>query len=373
LSLAKTMSQEIVEASAPEFVGTISAGSAPAESLPYVTVVVPCRNEENHIARCLESILANDYPKDRMEILVLDAMSSDRTREIVKSFCERYPMIRLVDNPEKHIPVALNLGIRNARGSTIIKMDAHSTYQTNHISLCVGYQEKCGAENVGGVWKMRPGSDTAVARAIALALGHRFGSGNANIKVGVKKPTWSDTAAFGCFKKELFSHVGFFDERLLSSSDIDMNKRIRAAGGKILLVPEIVINYCADSSLRSFWRHNFADGVWATYVLKFRSKGWSWRHWVPLGFVVSILLPLLLSLIYPKLLWLSVLSAGTYLISSLLVSVQIWCRQEDPRLLFLLPLIFGIRHIAHGLGALFGVGLVILPGYHWKSRRGLRA
>lgn len=350
-----------------------SSPLAAGRSSPYVTVVLPCRNEERHIARCLDSILANDYPKDRMEILVLDGMSEDRTREIVEGYSERHPMIRLVDNPEKHIPTAMNLGIQKARGETIIKMDGHSTFQREHISLCVAYQEKYGAENVGGVCKMTPGAGTTVAEAIVLGLGHRFGSGNAGIKVGVRKPTWSDTAAFGCFKKEVFSRIGFFDERLLSSSDMDMNMRIRAAGGRILLVPEIVVNYYADSNLRAFWRHNFADGVWATYVLKFRSKGWSWRHWVPLGFVLSVLLPLVASLVYPKLLWLSALAAVGYVITSVLVSVQIWRRQKDPSLLFLLPLIFGIRHIAHGLGALLGVGLVIFPGYHWKSRRGLRA
>jgi hypothetical protein len=140
-----------------------------------------------------------------------------------------------------------------------------------------------------------------------------------------------------------------------------------------LLVPEIVIHYCADANLRDFWRHNFADGVWATYVLKFGSKGWSWRHWVPLGFVLGVLLPFVLSLVYPKLLWLSVFTAGVYLISSLLVSMQIWRRHENPKLLFLMPLIFGMRHIAHGLGALLGLVLVIVPGYHWKSRRRMSA
>ena len=179
-----------------------------ADGLPFVTVVVPCRNEEKHIGRCLDSILANDYPKERLEVLVLDGMSEDGTREIVKSYSERHPIVRLVDNPEEHIPAAMNLGVQKARGETIIKMDAHSTFQRDHISLCVAYQEKYGAENVGGVCRMTPGADTATARAIVLGLGHRFGSGNARVKVGVDKPTWSDAAAFGCFKDELFERIG---------------------------------------------------------------------------------------------------------------------------------------------------------------------
>src|SRR6266567_6134896 len=226
-----------------------------AETLPLVTVVVPCRNEEKHIGRCLESILANDYPKERMEILVLDGMSEDKTREIVAGYADRFPCIRLVDNPQKHIPVAMNIGIRTARGERILKMDAHSTYQREYISRCVHYQDAYGAENAGGVWKMVPGADTATARAIVLGLGHRFGSGNANVKVGVEKPTWSDTAAFGCFKKELFERIGLYDEKLLSSSDLDLNQRIQAAGGGILVVPDVVISYMADANLRALRRH----------------------------------------------------------------------------------------------------------------------
>jgi glycosyltransferase involved in cell wall biosynthesis len=340
-----------------------------AAPLPFVSVIVPCRNEERRVAQCLDSILANDYPQERLEILVLDGMSEDRTREVVTEYTRRYHCLRLVDNPERHIPAAMNTGIRNSRGDTIIKMDAHSTYQSSHIRLCVEYQERYGAENVGGVWNMLPGADTAVARAIVLALATKFGSGNANIKVRPKQPTWSDSAAFGCFKKELFARIGLFDERLKSSSDMDMNMRIRAAGGRILLVPEIMVNYYADSTLRAFRKHNFADGVWATYVLKFGSKGWSWRHWVPLAFVLSLLVSFALSPFVHPFLWASLSIAAVYLATSLVVSLQIAIRAKDFLQLLLLPGVFAVRHVAHGAGALFGLVLIALPGVQWKGRR----
>jgi glycosyltransferase involved in cell wall biosynthesis len=362
-------SQSLEERSAPGGAAMALEPMTKAEALPFVTAVVPCRNEEKHIGRCLESILANDYPKHRLEILVVDGMSEDGTREIVKSYCERYEMIRLVDNPEKHIPVAMNLGIRKARGETIIKMDAHSTYQKDHIALCVAYQEKYGAENVGGVWKMVPGSDTAVAQAIVLGMAHRFGSGNAKIKVGASQPTWSDSAAFGCFKKELFSHIGLFDERLRSSSDMDMNIRIRAVGGRILLVPQIVVNYYADPTLKKFWKHNFADGVWTSYVMKFGSKAWSWRHWVPLAFVLSLLGSFALAVFSPVFLSLGLGIAGLYAATSLAVSLQIALREGDFAHLLQLPVVFAVRHFAHGAGALFGLVLIPLPGVQWQGRR----
>jgi glycosyltransferase involved in cell wall biosynthesis len=362
-----------IESEVPQFNISIVADLARAETLPFVTVIVPCRNEERRIASCLESILANDYPKERMEILVLDGMSEDRTRKIVQEYARRDTRVRLVDNPQKHIPVAMNIGIREARGERILKMDAHSTYQPEYILRCVQYQDVYGAENAGGVWKMVPGADTAVAKAIVLGLGHRFGSGNANVKIGVDKPTWSDTAAFGCFKKNLFERIGLYDEKLLSSSDLDLNQRIQAAGGKILLVPDVVIRYGADGTLRAFRRHVFADGVWVSYVMKFGKKAWSWRHWVPGAFVLSLLVSLALAAAYPALLWLGLGIAAMYAAASLAVSFQIAVREGDLRYAFLLPIVFAVRHFVHGIGTLFGLVLVVLPGEHWKGRRGRKA
>jgi len=364
------MSKELaVEASAAKCGVAMSTELEPWEALPFVTVVVPCRNEEKHIGRCLESILANDYPKERMEILVLDGMSEDKTREIVAGYADRFPCIRLVDNPQKHIPVAMNIGIRTARGERILKMDAHSTYQREYISRCVHYQDAYGAENAGGVWKMVPGADTATARAIVLGLGHRFGSGNANVKVGVEKPTWSDTAAFGCFKKELFERIGLYDEKLLSSSDLDLNQRIQAAGGGILVVPDVVISYMADANLRALRRHVFADGVWVSYVLKFGKRAFSWRHWVPAVFVLSLVAAFALGAVNRGFLWLGLSIAGVYVAASLVVSVQIAARERKPRYALLLPVVFAVRHFVHGIGTLFGLVLVALPGEHWKGRR----
>src|SRR5215471_16252823 len=206
-----------------------AASRQEAASLPLVSLIVPCRNEEQHITKCLDSILASSYPRERMEILVLDGMSEDGTREIVTRYAQTHNSVRLVDNPEKHIPAAFNAGIRNATGETVMLMSAHAGCDSNYVRLCVAYQEKYGVENVGGVWNMLPGSDTAMAKAIVLALGHRFGSGNAKVKVGASQPTWSDAVAYGCYKKDLFAKIGMFNERLKGSSDMDINMRILAA------------------------------------------------------------------------------------------------------------------------------------------------
>lgn len=356
----------------PEIEPTPFAAVMTAEALPFVTIVMPCRNEEKHIGRCLESILNNDYPKERMEILVLDGMSEDRTREIVAAYSARHPMIRLLDNLKKHIPAAMNVGIRAAQGERIMKVDAHSTYQSEYISRCVRYQDQYGAENSGGIWKMVPGADTWTARAIVLGLASRFGSGNANVKVGVAKPTWSDSTAFGCFRKDLFARIGMYDERLLSSSDLDVNQRIQASGGRILVMPDIVVNYAADGNLRALRRHVFADGVWVSYVMKFRKRAWSWRHWVPAALVLSLVGTLVLGVVSRVCLWIGLGVAGLYAAASLGVSVQIAAREREARYAFLLPVVYAVRHFVFGAGTIFGLVLVALPGERWKGRRSPR-
>lgn len=358
-----------------KFVSTSRVACLPAEtvSFPEVALVIPCRNEQAHIAKCLDSILGNDYPKERMEILVVDAVSTDRTLEILTEYRQRWPQIRVIENPGKLIPIAMNIGLQQARSEMILKIDAHSTYPRNYIATCVESLEQYRADNAGGVWRILPGSHTATAEAIALVLAHPFASGNAYVKVGAKKPRWADSAAFGCWKKETLEGIGGWNEKLAGSSDMDLNARLKDAGGRILLVPDIQINYYADSNFRSYWRHNFADGVWATYVLKFRSKAWAWRHWVPMGFVFSLLLFGSLTFRSPVFAAIGVSIIVCYLATTVASSIQISAREKNIRCLPLLPLAFGIRHFAHGIGALYGALLLAVPGEHWKGRRGAKS
>jgi len=158
---------------------------------------------------------------------------------------------------------------------------------------------------------------------------------------------------------------------LAASSDFDLNVRLRTAGGRILLVPEITAEYFADCDLRAFWQHNFSDGVWATYVLKFGSKGWSWRHWVPGGFVAGMLASVALALFWGAPLPLLSLTF-VYVGMNLAASAQVAARERDVSYLWAMPLAFLVRHLAHGIGALFGLALVVTPGVHWRGRRSRR-
>jgi glycosyltransferase involved in cell wall biosynthesis len=341
------------------------------DEYPFVSILLACRNEQRYIARCLESILANDYPNDRFEILVMDGMSTDGTRGIINKYTKVCSSLLLLDNPAGSFPAAMNIGIRNSRGSLIIIAGAHAIYQPDHIATCVRFYQGSGAENVGGALQIEPGAENSLAHAIAAGLASRFGSGNSYVRTGVEQPMWADTAAFGCYGRELFGKIGMFDERLLGSSDLDLNRRIRSAGGRILLVPEIVIRYFADSTWPAFWRHNFADGLWVTYVLKFGSKAWSWRHWIPFAFVASLVCALALSFAWHGFIWVFLAVLGAYVVANISVSARMAVRERRAEFMLLLPCTFAVRHFAHGLGASFGLVLLLL-GVHWRRRRTAR-
>jgi glycosyltransferase involved in cell wall biosynthesis len=338
---------------------------------PSVSVIVPCRDEEACIARCLESLLDGDYPTARVEIVVVDGLSRDRTRSIVNHYVARHPRIRIVDNEEGSIPAAMNIGIAQSTGLIVMKADAHSSYPPTYISDCVKHLLLYGAEMVGGVISIVPRCENPIAKSIALSLCQWFGSGNAYVKTGCSTLRWADAAAFGCWKRDLFHRVGFFDERLFGSSDMEHNIRIKATGGRILLVPEIKITYYADADVPSFWQHNFSDGFWVTYVWKYRKQAASWRHFAPLALVLAILLFVVGLMAQSAWMWTAAAICAFYIAVNLAVSLELSIRHKNPAYMAILPLVFGIRHVAHGLGALYG--LLRLPGRPLEHRNVPRA
>jgi len=337
---------------------------------PLVSVIVLCRNEELRIGACLDTLIASDYPKELLEILVLDGMSEDGSRRIVEEIASKFPCVRLVDNPRKISPAACNIGTREAKGEIILVVGAHAQYSSDYIRKCVDALIRYGACNAGGTWRILPGDESATAKAIASALAHPFASGNAYVKVGAKGPRWSDSAAFGCWKKEELEKIGGWNENLAGSSDMDLNVRLRQAGGRILLDPDIQVGYYADSNFQTYWKHNFADGVWTTYVLKFGSKAWAWRHWVPMAFLLSLLVSAALALFSRAFGGVFAAILGSYSLANIISSLQISAREKHANFLLLLPLAFGIRHFAHGVGAIYGTCLLVLPGERWMGRRG---
>ena len=250
-----------------------------------ISTIIPCREEESFIGKCLDSIVRQDYPKDLTEIFVVDGMSTDKTREIIDKYTSMYPYVNLLNNSKGVVPTALNIGIKKAKGEYIIRMDAHTEYAYDYVSKCVEWLNKTGVENVGGPIISKPGSDTLVARAIALATSNVFGVGNSKFRTSLNSG-YVDTVTFGAWPKRVFEEIGLFDERLIRNQDIELNARIRKAGGKIFLTPEIKSYYYCREDLKGLWKQNFQNGKWVIYTKAVTPCCLSWRHFIPLLFVV---------------------------------------------------------------------------------------
>jgi glycosyltransferase involved in cell wall biosynthesis len=215
-----------------------------------ITMILPCRNEAPFIGPCLDTLLASRVPTDRLEILVVDGMSDDGTRSVVERYAARYPGIRLLDNPRRIVPAALNIGIAAATGEIIVRVDAHALYPSEYVPRLVEALETTGADNVGGRIVTLPQNDSPEAWAIALALSHPFGVGNSYFRIGSDAPRWVETVPYGCWRREVFDRIGGFDEDLVRDQDDEFNYRLIRSGGRVLLLPDVVSYYFARDSVR---------------------------------------------------------------------------------------------------------------------------
>jgi glycosyltransferase involved in cell wall biosynthesis len=336
--------------------------------LPFVSIIIPCRNEEDFISKCLDSILASDYPKSKLEVLVVDGLSVDKTNTIVQEYAQHHDFIRIITNPKRITPVAFNIGIDHARGDLIMIMSSHATYNPDAIRKSVEYSREYNVDNVGGLWKIQARNHNLLATAILAVLSHPFGVGGAAYRIsdensGVRRV---DTAAFGCYRREVFDRIGRYNEQLVRNQDIELNLRLRNAGGTTLLCPDIVINYYARTKLGPFLKHAFQDGIWAIVSFAY-SKGMpvSWRHLVPLAFVSAVVVSALLTFVFATWGWVLMGILAVYALASVIASCQVAHNKHDLRLLFALPMIFAFLHITYGLGSVLGCAQLL-------RRRGLR-
>lgn len=329
---------------------------------PFVSVIIPCRNEAASIGRCLESIVASNYPADRMEILVTDGMSEDGTRQIIDGVsrrdASRMRSVRVIDNTARITPIALNRAIEASRGEFILRVDAHSVVAPDYIRQLVQFlEEHPDAWGAGGCMRTEPETAGMFSRAISTVLSHPFGVGNSGFRTQTKmtEPLPVDTVFNCCWRCQVFVRVGLFHEQLVRSQDIEMSSRIARAGGTLYLVPQAQTTYFARTNFAGYLRHNWANGVWSLVPAIFlRRLPVQWRHLTPLVFVSSIALAAMLIAIAGAPNWLPWVPLGPYLCVNLLASLGAAWRQRDWKLAFLLPPTFAGLHFGYGAGSLWG-------------------
>jgi len=316
------------------------------------SIIIPMRNEEGYVARCLDSVLAQIEGRDDIEVICVDGASEDGTRRIVQDYARRYPCVILLDNPRKIVPVAMNLALDRARGEAIIRLDCHAEYDPDYIEKCLEVLRRSGADNVGGYVRTVPSSDTRSGRAIAAALSSRFGVGGSVFRTGGGERQ-VDTVPFGCFRRDVFDRFGRYDERLVRNQDIELCTRIRARGGRIIISPQIRLTYYSRSTFGGMCRQAFANGLWNVYTLYLIRGGIRLRHLVPFAFVMSLLV-LGVGGIFWRPLWV-LLGAELLVYFAAATWMAVGAGREKRTSVPLVVLAFLLLHLSYGTGSLWGM------------------
>lgn len=341
----------------------------PQNDLPFVSVIIPTRNEEGYLRACLDSLLTGSYPMERMEILVVDGLSDDRTPEIVQEFTQRYSAVKLLENPARAVPNAMNVGIRAARGEFIVRVDAHAHYGPDYVLQLISWLRKLDADNVGGVCIARPASEQPEARAVALIASHPFGLGGAAFRLGsAPEPMQVDTVPFGCYPRQVFDRIGLFDEALVRNQDDELNGRLVKAGGRIFLVPQIKIDHYQRPSLRKMGLMLYQYGYFKPLVAIKLGHPATWRQLAPPVFTGALLgLPLAFFFFpWTALVWAAVF--GTHTAANVAVSLAQSSRHGRRLFPYLLRGHL-IAHLSYGFGYLRGMADFVLLRRHLSKAR----
>ena len=315
-----------------------------------VSVVMPVYNEEKYIEKCVDSLLLQDYPIEKMEWIFVDGCSNDKTVDILREYQIKYPeLIKIHNNKQKIVPYAMNIGIQASRGKYIVRLDAHAGYAKDYISKCIYYLENTEAENVGGVAETK--ANGFWGNAIAKMLSSKFGVGNSQFRTNGESG-YVDTVPFGAFKREVFSKYGGYDERLVRNQDNEMNFRIRKNGGKIYLSSDIHLSYYCRDSIKEIASMAKKNGMWNIITIKLCPGSMGARHFIPFLFVSSVLCLGILGMIHSIFWVLLGIEAVLYFLLDILFSIKQALNIKET---FALILLFPIFHIAYGIGSIIGI------------------
>ncbi|HMA45165.1 MAG TPA: glycosyltransferase family 2 protein, partial [Gemmatimonadales bacterium] len=304
----------------------------------------------------------------RLEVLVVDGMSDDGTRTVLAEYSARNPLVRVLDNPRRITPVALNLAIRAARGEVIVRMDAHVVYPRNYVSRLVAALDEFGADNVGAVLRTLPANQTAMAKAIAIGMSHPFGVGTSYFRIGTDQPRWVDTIAFFCIRRATFDRVGMFDEELIRHQDGEFNARLIRSGGRILLIPDVVSYYYARATLRQVGRMFYQYGYFKPLVAKKLGRFMTVRQLIPPGFVLALVATAVAALLWKPALLLFGLVAGSYAAVVLGSALQTAIKQ-GPAVGSALAAVLPVIHVSYGAGFWRRVVELLLPSRRTAAER----
>ncbi|HKJ27250.1 MAG TPA: glycosyltransferase family 2 protein [Anaerolineales bacterium] len=316
---------------------------------PIVSICIPCFNEERTIRKVLEALGRQTYPLSQMEVVIADGMSEDATRARIREFQEANPKleVRVLDNPKRIIPAALNIAVEAARGKYIVRLDGHSIPHPEYVARSIAGLDQRLGDNIGGIWKIVPPEDNWIAHSIAAAAAHPLGVGDAKYRYA-DTPGEADTVPFGAFRKDYFTELGGFDESLHTNEDYEFNTRIRQAGGRLWLDPGIQVQYYSRSNLAALARQYARYGYWKARMVRRYPGSLRWRQALPPLFVLSLVVLLLASIWLPAALWLLLAEVVLYVGALIVSGLDVVLDKHNIPLLFGVPIAIAVMHLSWG-------------------------
>lgn len=315
-----------------------------------VSIVIPCRNEEDYIEKCIEGFIEQTYPALNYEVLVCDGMSTDGTRVIIEKYEKSHPNVKLIDNPGITAPKAMNQGIMASQADVIIIFGAHAYPEKDFIERNIEALSDDEVACAGGT--LETINETQAGKGISLAMSSPFGVGNALFRYS-KKEAFVDTVAFGAYRRSVLNQVGYFDEELVRNQDDELNLRVTENGYKILLSPKIKCCYYSRASYRKLWKQYFQYGFWKVRVFQKHKKLPQVRHLMPMIFVLFNIFGIISKFISMYLFLCYLLILIIYFDLALFQSVKLGIKNKTSFLSILIT--FPILHLSYGLGFLEGL------------------
>jgi cellulose synthase/poly-beta-1,6-N-acetylglucosamine synthase-like glycosyltransferase len=322
--------------------------------VPQVSIIVPCYNEQATIRLLLDALYLQTFPRKDMEVVIADGMSTDGTRDEIFAWVGEHPglIVRVVDNFKRAIPSGVNRAIEAARGEFIVRLDAHSMPNLDYIELCVTALQDGRGDNVGGIWRIRPGGTGEIPRSIAAAAAHPLGVGGVQYRVG-GQPQAVDTVPFGAFRRDLVEHIGLYDETLLSNEDYEYNARIRKTGGVVWFDPNIQSTYFARSTFRGLARQYWRYGYWKMQMLRRYPETIRWRQGLPPLLVLSVLILIFLSIFFGWARCLLILETSFYGLTLVFAGFHLAIKHASWQMIAGVPLAISTMHFCWGTAFLW--------------------
>jgi len=328
-----------------------------------LSIIIPCFNESLYLARCINSLLENDFPHNELEILIVDGGSTDGTIDIIKGYMEKFSFITLIHNRKRLKPIALNMGIKAAVGDVIMRIDAHAIYDKNYMSELVQGLYSEGVDNIGGIRDTYiPNEGSAMEITLSEAISHPIVVGGAYYRTGaISEKKLVDTVFCGCYRKEIFNKIGLFNEKLIRTQDREFNTRLIESGGKIMLDPNVRCTYYPRTKFLEYLKWNWKGAEWLGYAKRFTDCNMlSSRNYIPILFslyVVSIVFIGLYFLVQDVsfvFLLIALLPLMLYFILVSKAGIGLFKRHKRFGVLVLFPLVAFLTHVLYGVAFLWG-------------------